>query len=130
MAEHFTGDGAPSVSAGCRFSNVNSCIFILILQRAKVSKCHQRCNILAVSTPILRPRRTFQYFSEVCQDPANTVENKLVLRYSRKQALQSMPAQSVEIPQVFPYCLCFDILFCVYLHFDICENLHPVRTIC
>jgi len=52
---------APATEPGCRFSSKTSCIFTLILQRAKVSKYHQsikirfstqNIKISAVSTPI------------------------------------------------------------------------------
>ena len=67
---------------GCRFSSKTSCIFTLILQRAKVSKYHQsikirfstqNIKISAVSTPIFASKAAF--FSIFQALPENLAEN-------------------------------------------------------
>ena len=130
---------ARHISAGGRFSSQNTCTFTLILQRAKVSKYHQsiklrfstqNIKISAVSTPIFA--RISPFFCIFRYLPEDIGENASKCQKCKNPSHQiseifRKSAKNGHILILWLYSILWYFAGFLHFHFEICENLQPVK---
>ena len=126
-------------TAGCRFSSKTSCIFTLILQRAKVSKYHQsikirfstqNIKISAVSTPIFaRISPFFCLFNpNILEKMRQNVKKCKNLSHQISEIFRNS-AKNGHILISWLYFIPWYFAGFLHFHFEICENLQPATCV-